>query len=206
MTIIATDDFNGTDGTQLDVYNSDWEETQNNMVLETFGGETYVRPSDSAVITFARFTGIAFNNNQTSEVTISLKDVQSGQSIGASVRADASVNSYVAAIDYDGNAFLRSYTAGVGVHLGSSPYSLGVISDTDRVRIEADGTTISWYLNDIEQDSVTDSDWSSGAAGMYGFANTADNMGANYWEGGNIAAGGGGGLPAGSLSMMGVGV
>ena len=163
MPIIASDNLNGVDGTQLDVYNAGWEETQNNTVLETFDGASYARAFDADVLTFARWVGNAFANNQYSKVTLAVKGVQSGQSVGASVRADASVNGYVAAVDYDGNAFLRSYTAGVGVHLGDSPYTVGARSDTDTIEIRADGTTISWYLNDILQDSVTDTDWSSGA-------------------------------------------
>lgn len=86
-----------------------------------------------------------------------------------------------------GDRYFAKKVAGTETQLGDS---LVTVADSDLIRIEASGTTITCKINGSTIFTVTDSSLSSGAAGWGGEGNGATSMFLDDWEGGNLGPAG----------------
>ena len=85
--------------------------------------------------------------------------------LGVVVRANDSDNHYKATYFANGDDIqVRKVVGGTNTSLFTTN-NIGLLSG-DKITLEAVSTTISLYINDVLQDSITDTDLSSGKAGM----------------------------------------
>ena len=185
MALPATDSFTDTNGVQLEDHNASWTvltndfDIQNNMV-EVDGAE-----AEGAI---AYWNADAFNNDQYAELDYSAEAV-SYQYMGVSVRINAEADGY----DFSScglDSAMGRFDNGVWTRLGSAGSSLVV---GERMRLEAEGTTITPFVDGDEfspPGAVTDATYSSGSAGLSGYALSPYGTLGDNWEGGNLGGGG----------------
>jgi hypothetical protein len=83
--------------------------------------------------------------------------------------------------------------SGVFTSIGTDQAPGQTITDGDRIRIEAEGTTIRMFWNDVLQEEVTDSTWDSGSPGLGVKADatvTVADAEISNWRAGNMPYGG----------------
>ena len=130
----------------------------------------------------------SLENNQYSQLTIVSNPMTGGDgtinSIGVAVRMNASGHGYLFLVSHE-DMVLTKYTGQYSPNLDTSS---SFVEAGDVIKIEAIGTSIKAYVNGQEVFSVTDSDISSGYAGLCGWGGyryppfiTADD-----WEGGDL--------------------
>jgi hypothetical protein len=159
------------------------------------------------------YSGVTWPNNQYSEITVTI-DINSGgaEAVMASVRTSTSANTYyqggLDSVALGGSsatgAKIRSVIAGaftILVNFSVSP----VVGDV--FRLIAQGTTLQLNRNGVSLGSTTDSNITTGNAGISSIIG-AGNPGPNYpsitpWAGGNLLslAGGGGALAMVSMPL-----
>lgn len=151
-------------------------------------------PSSSIAISTGTITGAyqyesivywssnSFNDNQYSEIVITTKGTSSTDGVGVAVRASAN-DYYHLTILGDNTYELGKAVNGVWTQLTTGSQTF---ADNDTVKLEASGTTLRMYRNDVQFGSdVTDSDVSSGAPGVVGYG-TGNASYADNWEGGAL--------------------
>lgn len=178
MALPATDSFVDTNGTRLNAHDASWDEF-NVMEIQS-NAAVCNTPSDECAATWE---GDVFDNDQYSEVIMSA--VSAGEFLGASVRGDGDDTYYGWYADSAGESWLHKNVAGDWTQLGNNG---GTFSVNDVVRLEAEGTTITPFLNDVEDDppgAQTDNSIASGGGGLVGYYPWASS-GIGSWEGGNI--------------------
>lgn len=184
MALPATDDFTtGSDQTLTD-YSANWTANVNNINVLA-ATDDIVADVVNNDVGIAHWNADSFDNDQYCELDIT--SVDSFISLGPMVRVHASAHTgYLFESSSEGSFFYKvvatSYT-----QLGSDT---GAASPTERYQIEANGTTIRSLVDDVEEDSQTDSSISSGSAGIHSYQFPSSTTKADNWEGGNLAAGG----------------
>ncbi len=186
MALPATDSFTNSNGTQLNSHNANWTE-YNGFDIQSNAAHPDISADEAA----ANWTGDTFDNDQYSEGTIT--SLASGTYVGVLVRSNSSSTYYGYYTDSGDAAYLFKMVAGSWTELGSG----GVLSATDTMRLEANGTTLTPKVNgslDSDVGAQTDSAISSGDAGVTGYNNDSSYI--DDWTGDNL----GGAAPAPSVS------
>jgi len=134
------------------------------------------------------YNGVSWPNDQYSQVVIKTvgPDVE-GFGAGPMVRAASGAMTLYFAVPHTGECELFKIVSGSWTLLaqgGTAP------SVDDVLYLEAQGTALKTKLNGSDELSTTDSDISSGNAGIYGGANGEAST-ADDWAGGDFVAGGG---------------
>ena len=178
-----TDDFNSYSAGEL-AGQGNW--------TTSIGSILVVADGDARTIianTFDNDGGVYYNqsldNDQYAEITItSVGAAYSDSFIGVAVRMSVN-NMYFLSAGYGGVSFGK-IVSGSG---DSFRYSPTPISVNDVLKIQANGTTITAYINDELFYETTDSDLSSGYAGVTCYGSSPFEIThADNWEGGNLAS------------------
>lgn len=183
---VGTDNFTGTNGALLSA-RSNWAlNSADSADFQIQSNQLGISPPATGGIDYAaRWTGGAFNANQYAQCVINHNLGGTSEQIGLAVRV-ASDNSLT---------FYGIYTNGSATNLfkmvsGSWTLIADVTAPTsgDTIRLEANGTTIRYLINGVQDFSTTDSSIASGAAGVCGFASpsSSPNNLIDNWEGGNL--------------------
>ena len=156
MALPATDSFTNSNGTALQSHNSNWTINVGAFDIQSNG----CHPNSSATEEMAHWSGDSFDADQYSDAT--WVDGAAFTYVGVAARVAASAHTgYEFVSDSNDASYFGKFVSG-----SYTEFSSGAVFDaSDVVRIEADGTTIAAYLNDVEWDSTTDSAISNGSAG-----------------------------------------
>lgn len=173
MALPATDNFNRGDGG----LGANWTTVTGQNAPVISSNEVTTSSGDSA----AYWNADSFNDDQYSQLEISAISV----ACGPIVRAASGAHSFYVFMHYFTSEF-RIYKAVSGSYtqLGAS-YAIGA-SANDILKLTVSGTTLTPSINGADQATRSDSDLSSGSAGLR-VSNTSDKV--DDWEGGNVAGG-----------------
>lgn len=173
-----TDDFEAYSAGNLD-NQGEWRAVCNRIDVLDDDGDNVIQAYTAAYCAYAYDD--TFADDQYAEGT--LGDTGEGF-IGLAVRlqADDSGDGYIALFRPAGVALGKidngSYTS-LGTYAPGTAPASGMV-----VRLQVSGTTIKAFVNGIERVSVTDSDYSSGRAGVSGYENGTARL--IDWEGGDL--------------------
>lgn len=183
MALPATDSFTGSNGDPLPTYSSNWTTIAGEQEISSNAAANDSTGSGDECGT--AWTADTFDNDQYAEGT--LLTVGSVNAIGPAVRMSETDN-YYGYYAYSTDRWLFKYVGASWTQLGSTG---GGVSNSDTVRLEAEGTTITPIYNGSTDTSIgaqTDSALSSGDAGLCGWGDFP-NTSLDDWEGGNLAGG-----------------
>lgn len=186
MTLPASDAFTTGANANLTSYSANWTMAQGAAsTLQVLAASDDVYPNNGGNEMGAFWNADSFNNDQYSEARIS---AQAGHFIGVCVRAATGGNYYGwYAANYSTSGYLFKMVSGSWTQLGSTA---GQFAVSDIVRIEAEGTTITPYVDGSSTGTPgaqTDSSLSSGAAGLCGY-DSGSGTRIDDWEGGNLGS------------------
>lgn len=171
-----TDDFS-VDYSPLHL-DSNWNQSVNEFAA--LSGSAF--PTGAATLEHAVYRSETYNDNQFAEVKFS--NTYGSVYIGPAVRMSA------------GGTYYSSYANTLDIYLhrfvGETPTELanvtGVVNETATMRLEAEGATLTVYLNDIQVIQENDTGIGSGAVGMAAYIDegTGSNAGVANFTGGNL--------------------
>ena len=168
----AADIFDRADGNLTTPYETfaDWDAMQ--IISNTVWGDG--EPSGSI------YTGATFDDDQWADSWIVQTDGIANSGPGLMLRAsDSAENCYVALASASGTIYIGKYLAGSYTALANFAASF---VDNDRLRFEAEGTTLRVYRNQVLYGETTDSDITGGYPGMCRVNTSAVNHG-NFFAG-----------------------
>ena len=184
MALTATEDFTGSDGTQVNSL-ADWDGAASGD--QSNGLDIYSNSAapDHANVSHSNWwTSDSFDNDQYAQGTIVVAG--SGMFVGPGVRCSgtdygSNQNGYHWMGDSGSTSYLEKYQGGswTAIDNGSG------FSASDEVYMEVEGTSIECKINDVSDISATDSSISSGAAGICGYGDGTGTR-LDNWEGGNL--------------------
>ena len=183
MALPSTETFTNTDGTELSTHNSAWTLSQGDLNINTNAIHANGGPASES--NYFR-NDETYDNDQYAE--IELAAVANGPFIGVLVRASgfgAALNAYGAYADAD-TIYVFKINSGTWTQLGATITRTQTVGEV--IRLEVEGTTLTLKIDGITNTTRTDSDHTSGAAGISGFSNVTTTRGDN-WEGGNLSSG-----------------
>lgn len=175
--IVFTDDFNRSD--EALEASSDWEITasRTDTSVGVVSNECVAEHTEPNRYRAVNYTG-ALSNNQYAEVEISSLPASGNYTVNVFVRATVNGNTdsreFYSFGYSQGSAswFIEKRISGSGTELDSDAVTPAVTSG-DVIRIEVSGTSIVGKVNGATVCSTTDSDLTSGYAGMYAFIGDA---------------------------------
>lgn len=179
MALPATDSFTGTNGTLLTVYSpTNWGAIKNNMVINT----NAAAPGSFFDRCACAWIADTFNNDQYSQAVLSAIDASGTVSAGVCARGTGS--NYYAFTVTTGARELLAFVAGSPTVLASDTVTCSV---SDVLKLVCAGTTITAYINGVSVFSVTDSNLTSGSAGVASVGHFSGSVASRVdnWEGGN---------------------
>lgn len=178
MALPATDNFTAADGTVLTTYSASWTAMRNNFVINT----NATCPDGSFDDCACGWTADTFNNDQYAQAVVAAMDGASQVSAGVCVRATAA--NYYAFYVTTGARALIKIVAGSKTSLASDTTTCAV---NDVLKLVVAGTTLTAYVNGVSVLTTTDSDLSSGSAGVAGIGHFSGSTAGRVdnWEGGN---------------------
>jgi hypothetical protein len=178
MSLPATDNFNGTEFTELPTWNAGWSAQEGSMQIigtpssaGTAGGKTVGGGNMCSV----RWTGDSFNSDHYSQAKY-----VSNNYPGIMVRLQSGSSSGYIYFVSIGN--LYRYDSGAITDLGVSGPICGI---GDIGRLEMSGSTMSASKNGGSPTNKTDATYSGGGAGIGSFSASGQ---VDDWEGGNLAS------------------
>jgi hypothetical protein len=175
MALPATDNFTNSNGTALTSHSASWTANTGAFDIQSNTCQTNTPTSEG----MAHWNADAFSDNQYAKGTIA--DVSSFRYIGPGVRIHASAHTgYEYASDSGDASYFGKFIAGSYTQFASS----GVFSTSEVIKITAEGTTITAYIDDAQQHQQTDSAISSGSAGISGYGDGQTRI--DDWEGGDL--------------------
>ena len=166
----AADIFDRTDGNLTAPYQTfaDWSAMQ--IISNTVWGNG--EPSGSI------YTGVTFDNDQWADAIIAQTDGLANSGIGLMLRASSSSeNCYTAVVAASGTIYIGKYVSGTYTPLANFAASF---VDGERLRFEAEGTTLRVYRNQVLYGETTDSSHTSGYPGMCRINTSSVNMGSFF--------------------------
>jgi hypothetical protein len=180
MALPATDTFTGTDWTPLETYSASWSIRNGGFLIYS----NAVCPVSTFVENGAWWNADVFADDQYATGTFTAVGTSSqGLAVRVNTAAD---NSYYGYYSSDVDSRLFKVVAGTWTQLGSAGAPWAV---NDVVRLEISGTSLRPMVNGVTADIgvQTDSDLTSGAAGLSSFS-YFDNINSRLdnWEGGNL--------------------
>lgn len=171
MALPVTDNFTGSNGTALTTYSSSWSINAGDFAIQ--GNALAANGATSTTESAARRNDEAFPPNQYAQATISAKGAVLNAKIGVGVRiaTDGSANYYGIYYDDDsGDVLMFKVVGGTWTQLGAA--FNGTLAVGTIIRLEIKGTTLEYFRDTgagfVSQGTRTDSDLSSGAAGVVG--------------------------------------
>lgn len=177
-TVVATDDFNRADSGSL---GSNWTNAINGYQITS----NIANPTAFGDRSFSYWSHDSFNDNQYSQAVASVNPYLTAVAVRVG-GSGAATRGYYAMCGGGTTGMGLAKTFNVGVLsqllLGSNASASCVAGDT--IRIEAQGTTITAYLNGVQVIQVTDSTYTSGSPGIHGSYTGFDEW--DNWEGGNL--------------------
>jgi hypothetical protein len=132
---------------------------------------------------------ISPGNNQYSEVTVGDNYNFCHAALVRGSGSDTTLGGYVGYYNpFDGRLQLIRAVSNAWTSLGT--YTLASISNSDTIRVEANGSTIKLFHNDVERISASDANIASGSVGFGVRSQDAPTYSAiSAWEGGDLAGG-----------------
>lgn len=186
MSVLASDDFNRSDSSDLGTVWDVVSGTSNAQILSN-RATTTTDNADHAEI----YNGVSWPDDQWAAITV--HSISSVSRVAAGVRwSGSAVTGYIAECSPSQITLYRA-VSGSWTSLGS--YS-GTVSGGDVVLLEASGSSLTVKQNGTTRITATDSSISSGAAGIYlwrAAGEPANTHGIDAWEAGDFDTGGGGG-------------
>lgn len=179
MALPATDSFTAANGTQLEVYNSNWSINLGALDINS----NSVCPDSADAESWGRWNADTFDDDQYAQAVVASTDASN--EIGPACRVGASGSNGYGLNFTSNNLVLAKWVAGAFTELASA-FSAPSVSDV--IRVEAEGTTVRYVLNTVTQDEVTDSSLSSGVGGIVSWSDGTGNR-MDDWEAGNLNAG-----------------
>lgn len=184
MALPASDTFTNTNGTLLSAHGS-WSLVSAAGKTSEIQGNAYTVTSGLTFGDFScyRWNADTFNDNQYSKCTMTALDGNSA--IGVTARCASGANSYYWLIGDTGGLYKGVVVAGTSSDISS--YTASSVNDVVEIRVS--GTTIGAWRNGSSLGDNTDSNLSSGYAGVITQWFTGQTSRGDSWEGGNLAAG-----------------
>jgi hypothetical protein len=183
MAVLATDNFNRADSTDL---GTTWDVVPGTSNCQIVSNA--VRASATNVDCDESYNGVTWPDDQYSQVTLAA--VNSGGSAGPGVRASTTASTFYTVEATTNSIALWKAVNGSWTQIGSFS---GTVSAGDIIRLEAQGTTLRVRQNGTQRISVTDSSISSGRAEIHIFLSSGTPLNAvilDDWEGGDFSGGG----------------
>ena len=169
---VYTDDFEAYSAGYLSAA-ANWEDvlTADSAAVIDVSGDKVVTGITSAANALTRYTGGTFDGDQYAEITV---DVASwGSYVGVAVRCQGTGGTadgyYFTNRDYR----LEKIVDGSITNLYTGTGSIG--SNDDVLRIEISGSTITCYVNDVQECQETDTDITGGNPGVYTYSYHGSN-------------------------------
>jgi hypothetical protein len=159
--LAAADNFNRADNLNL---GAAWDPYTGRNALQLVGNS--VRGSGIGGDNVESYNAVPLPNNQWSQATLTGWNGTIYHNAHVSVRLStnlATLTGYVGRVGSDNKASIGKWTAGVFSVLASVPYTPGV---GDILRIEAEGTTLRFFVNNVLRVSTTDASYASGRPGL----------------------------------------
>ena len=179
MTLPATEDFTAGDYTNI--------ATLANWTSNIVGLMTVSNQCTSYQHGLAHWDADTFSPNQYSEVTIVQNYTYHG--MGVAVLCDASTGDGYAYYGDDSASQIIEIVSGSDSTLSSG---LSAFANSDVIKLESSvsgsTTTLTAYINDAEEDSTTDTSFTSGYAGVYGQNDAGTQAYIDNWTGDDLAA------------------
>lgn len=188
MSLPATDDFNRADAADL---GANWTNMSGFPGMRLLSNKT--QPSTATGdYSFSYWNADSFNSDHYSQAK------SGGGTVGQAVilaRASGSEDCYLVLKNYvSGACTLFKRASGSFTQLQS--YGTPTINAGDLMRIEAEGSSIRFYIAGVQQGTTaTDSALATGSAGIGGNSNSSNGEGQmDDWEGGNLSVAAGGAI------------
>ena len=177
----VTETFTGADSTPLPTYNANWVEATGSFVIDA----NSARPATALVYNTAGWTGDTFSNDQYSEVT--LFTITANTYVGAAVRVNtANTDAYVCITD--GLNLTLQQVLGTGSAQTIDSSASAIVSG-DVIKLEVSGTSLTCKVNGVTALSGSDSDLTSGRAGISSFCIGACGVSLiNSWTADNLSS------------------
>ena len=160
-TLVAADNFDRADNLNL---GAAWDPYTGKNALQLVGNS--VRASGTGRDSTASYNAVPLPNNQWSQATLTGWNGTVYHNAHVSVRLSpnlATLTGYVGRVGSNNKASIGKWTAGVFSVLASVPYTPGV---GDILRMEAEGTTLRFFVNNVLRVSTTDASYASGRPGL----------------------------------------
>lgn len=180
MTVIATDNFTGTNGDNLPTYSGNWTAVKGTLEIQS----NAFACTTSGTHACAAWNADTFEDDQYAEATIIALSA-STLWLGVTVRCSLSVTTFYL---FDGSGtdgfFYLKYVTGTATTLANDTANT---ADGDILRLEVTGTTLDGQDNGVTQiGTQTDSAITSGYAGVGGYNSSTTHL-ADDFEGGNLS-------------------
>ena len=177
----VTDAFTNANSTPLPTHNANWVQATGSFVIDT----NSARPATALVYNTAGWTGDTFANDQYSEAT--LFTITGSTYVGAAVRVNtASTDAYICITD--GANLTLQQVLGTGSAQTIASTASALVSG-DVIRLEVSGTALTCKVNGVTALSGSDSDLTSGRAGISAFCIGACGVTLiNSWTADNLSS------------------
>lgn len=187
MTLPATENFTDSDYTLLENHGSNW--SLGTAGLAIVSNTCYPYAVGSPV---CYWSADVFNADQYSEFTITAISAYHGVGVAVHVQNAAGSN-YYCFYGETNQSQIAKCVSGTLTTLSASPTAALAASDVIKLEATVSGgtTTLKAYINGGLVDTVTDTTYTSGSAGVMGQDDSGGNSSFDNWTGDNIAAGGG---------------
>lgn len=188
-----TDSFTGTNGTALGTYSASWTvpKVAGNIEIQSNAVQSKVAAVYPYNVGTAYNNSNTYNNDQYATVTLTFTGAPD-ESAGPAIRLDSTGAGYFASYNEVNGQACIGISLDQGVN-GLSSVNLGCdgtdYNTGDTLTIKAVGTTISILKNGVQTTSLTDTNYTTGNAGVVGIG-TQTTMLIDNFEGGNVSASG----------------
>jgi hypothetical protein len=191
MTLPASDNFTGTNGTAVQVNNSGWGVNTSGMVIQSnaLAGNTLNHDA------FIYWNADAFNNDQYSQLTVVAVTANTYAGPAVRMAKSSTQTAYFLQGDSGDGLYLMKIVSSTETQLGSAG---AVLAANDVLRLDVVGTTLTPKKNGSAVSppgAQTDSSIASGAAGINIFNNSTGTL-VDDWSADNYSA-----AAAGSLTV-----
>ena len=167
----AVDNFDRADSPDL---GSAWDPYTGFNALQIVGNSVRATTNGDNI---ESYNAVPLRNDQWSQATLTGWNGTVYHNAHVSVRLSgdpATLNGYAGMVDSGNVAIIGKWTAGVFKVLKSAPYTPGV---GNILRLEAQGTTLRFYVNNVLRVSTTDASYASGRPGLTIFIASGGTVG-----------------------------
>lgn len=197
MALPKTETFTGTDGTNLNVYDTNWDDVHRNAFIRgtgtTCGPDGSTGPgTDGNVDVIVQWSGDTFSNDQYAVGTCAVVTGTSNY-VGVSVRdsgLDTTAYGYYCFFRGTYDTYLRKYINGTRSVIHDAMSDATGWATSDLARLEAEGSTLRFTRNGTHMGTspYTDTSITSGSAGVGGFGGGATWATISALEMGNLGS------------------